>query len=206
MTLVLNDILRLTVGSLYGGSGQGVNVFYAKLASIGTGTQSQIKAACKDYMDTVYDQIEADLSNTTLIRDVQIDRLIPITGDWVNESTETMGTIGNSVGGLLPTVATGSITARTSVPGIRARKSISGFDEAQGVGGILSGTTTGRLAVAGAFWILGFENAAVNIVLESGVFSGRDGAFTPFNGGGLVKNIMGTMVTRKVGRLSLIHI
>lgn len=178
--------------------GIGHNVFYAVNNAPGTPPDANILAVMDEWLDRMFSTIAP----------------VYISDTWHNISNQVsllspLGNVIREIGGLSPIWSGGSpiepvaepttisITARTAVPRVRARKSISGGTEQYMTDGLWVNAAVNAASEFLNWWL---NLTAIDPQWAGGTISSKVSNFVPFNGSGVVKNIPGTMVTRKPGR------
>lgn len=127
----LNDIYRITAHMNLGGSIDVENVYYLKVGTAGSDTDSDVLTACAAWMDDCYTWISGDLWDSLTFVDVRgfnVTRDVPLAP--VAWPVLVSGTSGNDL------VATGVslvITFYTLVSRVRGRKFLGGLTES-GIG------------------------------------------------------------------------
>lgn len=200
MTIVTGDILRAKVITAFPTGDEFTNILTYKVDNVGSATESEVFDALAERMQIMYSGVGPDLSSAVTVPAMDIEQLVVATNKFVTIGSRSLTVVGTASIEAMPGVSTGSVTGRTNVSKVRGRKSVGGYGETRGQDGILSPAALGRLAVYAAQYLTGINVAPLNLLLIPGVFRTVALVFQEFNGGGLVKNIMGTMTTRKALR------
>jgi len=200
MAIITGDVLRAKVITAFPTGDEFTNLLTYQVGAVGSATESEVFDALQTRMQTMYSGVGPDLATTVNIPVMDIEQLVIATNKFVTIGSRSLNVIGSSTIQAMPGVATGSVTGRTDVSKTRGRKSVGGYGENRGQDGILNGAALARLAVYAAQYLSLVNVAPLNLLLVPGVFRTVALVFQEFNGGGLVKNIMGTMTTRKALR------
>lgn len=148
MTIVTDDLCRVTARMLWQSTVTMIGTFYAAMAG-GPVTDGDAVADLAEWVDRVYDTMDVLLSDDLVFVDLIIDKVLPTPSHLDTVPWPTM-TNGGAAGDPLPSGVAGLVSFSTQVFRRRGRKYIGGMAEAQLLGGLWTSSCLTAMATFGS--------------------------------------------------------
>lgn len=199
MTPSLGDIIRLLIVFELGNGVEMINVFTAILTSLSTSDWDDILNEAKDFMNDVFSPWESVMSPSTQSSELRLSVRDTALHQW-NEMSQDVFTdiLGTQPGTVIPFPNTGSIVAYTELPRHRGRKGLPPPAEDGCEFGLLNAASLASLLTVAAEYVIPFAGTLAG--WNNGILTEVTETFRPFTGSVAFSDVMGTQVTRKIGR------
>lgn len=202
MSFTNGDVLKLVLEFVLSDGTIAQNVFHFLCNFTGTPTNGEVRAACEQYLEDIYNAVSTYLSQDFTINPGQVDKVAwdATEGRWevvANYGTVTPTITHTNTDDPFPNQIAPVMVANTGRPKSKGRKFLMGFVETAADGGdLVSGAMTALGNALSAY--VADETVAGTDVLSPAVVRQGVNSILEF-GDGTVSSIVGTQRRRKPG-------
>lgn len=157
MTIVVDNVIRVTAKLKRGDVDDQVNVYHLKVTDVGTDDQQQLRDALVEYLESFYAIVNVDISDTLTYDSVEIFNVT--TGDPEPTEPWTTLTIGLGDDEALPSGCCALMLGRTATGGVLGKKYLPTYTEPAQNGGVWTAPVLVRMLLAAAIWIAPFVSS-----------------------------------------------
>lgn len=198
MPLGAGSVMKVVVSAVLDGSDVFNHVFHARITNVPTATDQAIIDALRDHMVAAYIPLSTSVAVGLLGSEVSVAESVGA-NNFIEVGTASFaGWGGGSAVESTPTTSAPTVQFSVAGQGRKGRKSFYPVTVGNVEGSILGTTTIAGLLT----WGLNFTGEIdLGVVLvRFGVYKPANGTLADFSGTVTVNSILGTMVTRKIGR------
>lgn len=200
MSIPADTVLRAVAEILLPGTNIAQNVYYLKfLDDGGSNADQDVVDDIVDYLDTIYNAIKNQISDTVTLGEVKVYMWDTVGLDWDEIGSNSMTITMLDTGHMLPHGVAPVVTGRTVDPDVNGRKFFPGYGENSTTASTLNGTALTALLIAAALWITPFVGSASGSTFDPGVWSTVQVVFKKFVDHIIVNAIIGYQRRRKPG-------
>lgn len=200
MTVAVGDILRIVMNFTWDGGSIQQNVYNCKIG--GSGGPFDAQDVCDDmadWMDNLYDNVKASMSQDLTSGLATVYVWDPVDGDWDELGSGNPAFSCSSVGDVLPYGIAAMIRANSTDPDVQGRKYLGGFTEDQQSDGSWGASPLTYFLAFGADWVAQFVGSTSGATFDPGVWSASSSTFYAFIANYIVNAIANYQRRRRPG-------